>query len=102
MVDAARASKRADRQAVFEVFSRSLPGRRPYGVVAGTGLQGFRLTERIPYFRSGVHYPDLVVFGAESLTPGTEGLDGIRAAAFFENDWTLGDDFDIREQSTKE
>ena len=47
MVDAARASKRADRQAVFEVFSRSLPGRRPYGVVAGTG----RLIEAIAQFR---------------------------------------------------
>jgi nicotinate phosphoribosyltransferase len=47
MVDAARASKRADRQAVFEVFSRSLPGRRPYGVVAGTG----RLIDAIAHFR---------------------------------------------------
>jgi len=70
------------------------------GVVAGTGPRGTRLTERIPYFRSGIHYPDLVVFGPESLTPGTEGLDGIRAAAYFENDWMLGDDFDVREQPT--
>ena len=70
------------------------------GVVAGTGPRGTRLTERIPYFRSGIHYPDLVVFGPESLAPGTEGLDGIRAAAYFENDWMLGDDFDVREQPT--
>jgi nicotinate phosphoribosyltransferase len=36
MVDAARASGTADRQSVFEVFARRLPGGRRYGVVAGT------------------------------------------------------------------
>lgn len=67
------------------------------GVVAGTGLTGMRLTERIPIFRSGVHYPDLVVFGAESIDPDTDGMDGIRAAAYFDNDWSLGDDHAVRE-----
>jgi S-formylglutathione hydrolase FrmB len=72
------------------------------GVVAGTGPRGMRLTERIPYFRSGIHFPDLVVFGPETLNPGTEDLDGIRAAAYFENNWMLGDDFEIREKPTTE
>ena len=69
------------------------------GVVAGTGPSGMRLAERIPLFRSGVHHPDLVVFGPESIDPDTEGLDGIRAAAFFENDWSLGEDHAVREAS---
>ncbi len=47
MLQAARHSGKADRQAVFEVFCRSLPGGRRYGVVAGTG----RLLERIRDFR---------------------------------------------------
>jgi len=47
MLQAARHSGKSDRQAVFEVFCRSLPGGRRYGVVAGTG----RLLERIRDFR---------------------------------------------------
>ena len=47
MVQAARQSGAADRRCVFEVFTRSLPGRRRYGVVAGLG----RLLELIPNFR---------------------------------------------------
>ena len=49
MVDAARASGRADRGAVFEVFARHLPAGRRYGVVAGTQ----RLLEAIAEFRFG-------------------------------------------------
>lgn len=47
MVDAARASGRASRSAVFEVFARRLPDGRRFGVVAGTG----RLMEAITDFR---------------------------------------------------
>ena len=46
MVDAALRSGAADRRCVFEVFSRSLPGRRRYGVVAGLG----RLLAALPSF----------------------------------------------------
>jgi nicotinate phosphoribosyltransferase len=49
MLDAARHSGHADRQSVFEVFSRRLPGGRRYGVVAGTG----RLLDEIDAFRFG-------------------------------------------------
>ena len=44
MVQAARSSGAAERQCVFEVFARSLPGRRRYGVFAGLG----RLLELVP------------------------------------------------------
>lgn len=56
------------------------------GVVAGTGLPGARLTDRIPYFVSGIAYPDLTILDSTSLSQGVEGL---RGAAFFGNDWSL-------------
>lgn len=54
------------------------------GVVAGTGLAGMRLTDRLPYFVSGVAYPDVTVVGPEALMVGS---DGVRAAGFFGEDW---------------
>jgi nicotinate phosphoribosyltransferase len=47
MVDAALRSGAAHRRCVFEVFARSLPGRRRYGVVAGLG----RLLAVLPEYR---------------------------------------------------
>lgn len=58
MVDSAMKSGTADRASVFEVFGRRLPGRRRYGVVAGTGrvleaLENFRFTEaEVEYVRA--------------------------------------------------
>jgi len=49
MVQAARASGAAGRRATFEVFARSLPAGRRYGVVAGTG----RLASAIDAFGFG-------------------------------------------------
>lgn len=56
------------------------------GVVAGTGLTGLRLCNRMPFFASGVHYPDLMVADVSMLGQGSRGL---RGAGFFANDWTL-------------
>ena len=42
------------------------------------------------------------MFGPESIAPGTEGLDGIRAAAYFGNDWMLEDDFETRQPITED
>src|SRR3954467_13839240 len=47
MVQAALRSGAASRRCVFEVFTRSLPGRRRYGVVAGLG----RLLDELAEFR---------------------------------------------------
>ncbi|MGH8965310.1 MAG: nicotinate phosphoribosyltransferase, partial [Actinomycetes bacterium] len=47
MLQAALRSGTADRRAVFEVFARSLPAGRRYGVIAGTG----RLLDAIERFR---------------------------------------------------
>lgn len=49
MLQAARRSGKADRKTVFEVFSRSLPAGRRFGVFAGTG----RLLDLIESFRFG-------------------------------------------------
>lgn len=49
MIDAAIGSGLHERECVFEVFARSLPSGRRYGIVAGTG----RLLELIRDFRFG-------------------------------------------------
>jgi poly(3-hydroxybutyrate) depolymerase len=56
------------------------------GVVAGTGMAGLRYTNRLPYFTSGVAYPDWVVAKTSVLT---EGLTGVLGAGFFDNDWRI-------------
>lgn len=55
------------------------------GVVSGTGLPGLRLTERLPYFVSGVAYPDWVVLDTSMLRAG---YDGVRAAGFLDERWS--------------
>lgn len=56
------------------------------GVVGGSGIVGMRLTDRLPYFVSGVGYPDCVVFTPEILSKGT---DAIQAAGFFGMNWSI-------------
>jgi hypothetical protein len=56
------------------------------GVVAGTGVPGQRLLERLPYFLAGVGFPDCLVVGPEILQKDTA---GIRAAGFFGLDWSV-------------
>ena len=48
------------------------------GAVSGTGLVGMRLTERLPYFTSGIGYPDCIIFGPD-----------VKAAGFFGADWKV-------------
>jgi len=54
--------------------------------VAGTGLHGMRLTDRLPIFVSGVAYPDWVVFCPDAVLQGSSGVLG---AGFFGTDWSL-------------
>lgn len=75
-----------DDLAVLLVYPRPGSDRALVGVVGGTGLRGMRLTERLPYFVSGVAYPDWIVLGTDVLRDGTA---GIRAAGFFDKDWQL-------------
>lgn len=66
MVQAARDSGAAANRAVFEVFARSLPGRRRYGVLAGVG----RLAELITNFRFAEDDLDFLA-AAGVVTPAT-------------------------------
>jgi poly(3-hydroxybutyrate) depolymerase len=55
------------------LFIRPLPesDQAAVGVVSGTGLIGLRLTERLPYFTSGVAYPDVTLIDANVLAAGS-------------------------------
>lgn len=70
------------------LFVRPRPGSdiASVGVVSGTGPVGLRLNDRVPYFMAGVAYPDVTVFGPESLDIGAGGA---RATGFFGNDWSV-------------
>ena len=56
------------------------------GLISGTGLPGMRTLDGLPYFVSGVGYPDWTVLRTRCLQ---DGLSGIEAAGFFGNDWKL-------------
>jgi pimeloyl-ACP methyl ester carboxylesterase len=59
------------------------------GAVAPTGPAGRTAAERVGYFTSGVGYPDWTVFSSRVLR---DGLDGVRAAGWFGNQWNLDED----------
>jgi hypothetical protein len=70
------------------LFLRPRPGSAMacVAVVSGTGIVGMRLTDRLPYFLSGVDYPDVTVIGSEMLKQGSK---GVRVAGFFGLDWSV-------------
>jgi pimeloyl-ACP methyl ester carboxylesterase len=70
------------------LFVRPRPGsdQATVGVVAGTGPAGLRLAGVPSYFTSGVAYPDCIVLRPEGLT---KGLEGIVAAGYFGEDWSV-------------
>ncbi|MBI9016714.1 MAG: prolyl oligopeptidase family serine peptidase [Phycisphaerae bacterium] len=54
--------------------------------IAGTGIKGIKLTERLSYLYAGCNYPDVFVCSTKMLT---EDADGVLAAGFFGNDWSV-------------
>ena len=66
------------------LFVRPLGKDSLVGVVSGTGPIGMRLSDRLPYFVSGVAYPDWTIMTPELLKSGSKGIVG---AGFFGNDW---------------
>ena len=68
------------------LFLRPMPGTDDglVGVVAGSGVIGMRLTDRMPYFVSGVAYADVTILGPDTLLTGP---DGVRVGGFFGEDW---------------
>jgi hypothetical protein len=56
------------------------------GVIGGTGIQGMRATDRLPLFVNGANFPDLLLFGTDSLENGNE---EVRAAGYFGMTWGI-------------
>jgi hypothetical protein len=75
-----------DDLACLTIWPRPGSDRALVGAVGGTGPVGMRLTDRLPYFVSGVAYPDCIVLSPKVLTAGAA---GVRAAGFFGNDWSV-------------
>jgi hypothetical protein len=74
-----------DRGVVF-CYPRDRSDTALVGVVGGTGPVGMRLTDRLGYFTSGVHYPDWTVFGPAVYERGYGAAD---AAGYFDNGWQV-------------
>ncbi|MBV6639916.1 MAG: prolyl oligopeptidase family serine peptidase [Cyclobacteriaceae bacterium] len=55
-------------------------------VISGTGLTGMKSTEANQYFAGGSGFPDYMIFTSNMLK---NGIEGVKAAGFFGNDWTL-------------
>ncbi len=55
-------------------------------VISGSGLVGERLTTRAPYFIAGIEYPDVTLYGPETLASGSA---GVRTVGFFAPDWLV-------------
>ena len=75
MIEAARAAGTAERQSVFELFGRRLPGGRRYGVVAGTA----RALDAIEDFRFG---DAEIAYLREANVVGEETLEWLREYRF--------------------
>ena len=76
-----------DDLACLFIQPRSGSDRAAVGVVAGSGLVGLRLTQRLLYFTSGVAYPDCLLLRAPSQA---ENESGLLAAGYFGADWDVG------------
>jgi hypothetical protein len=58
-------------------------GERRAGLVGGSDVVGMRLTNQLPYFVSGVAYPEWFVIGPEAVVTG---IRGVRGAGWFSDD----------------
>jgi len=56
------------------------------GVIAGSGLKGFKAAYANHYFISGTSFPDLTVFRSAIVN---KGFDAIECTGFFGNDWSV-------------
>ncbi|MGV3771540.1 MAG: alpha/beta hydrolase, partial [Verrucomicrobiales bacterium] len=70
------------------LFVRPRPGSDSavVSVVSGTSVAGMRLTDRLPYFMSGVAYPDFTVLSPQMLS--TSG-GGVQWAGYFGVNWDV-------------
>jgi predicted esterase len=57
-------------------------------VVAGSGIKGMHAASANQYFAGGSGFPDFMIFSLEMLQ---KGVQGIKMAGFFDNDWKLSE-----------
>ncbi len=77
---------RGDDLACLMIYPRPGSERACVGLVGGTGVKGLRATDRLPYFVSGIAYPDWIVFSADVWRRGDAAVLG---AGLFGIDWSL-------------
>ncbi|TBW28671.1 alpha/beta hydrolase [Gramella sp. KN1008] len=56
------------------------------GVISATGEEGMKAAWANDYLLNGTFYPDFMIFNGKL---GQEGLTGVKAAGFFDNNWSL-------------
>ncbi len=71
---------------LYAAFCYPMQGGHMAAVIAPTGIRGARASLRLPIFASSVYWPDYAVIDASCLKTG---LDGIKAAGFFDNNWSI-------------
>lgn len=70
----------------FFVFPRKETEQNLVGVIAGTGIEGSKLTYMRPFLKPGASFPDVTVFNSKILTSKE---DGLSAVGFFGLDWSV-------------
>ncbi len=70
------------------IFTRPRAGSdvASVGVVSGTGIEGFTLSNLVMYLEPGVGLPDVTIFDADVLEKGDA---GIKLTGFFGSDWSV-------------
>lgn len=68
----------------YFIYPRPDSPRASVGVVAGTGIKGMKSTFPNDYFSGITGFPDLLIFDADWIRDGAE---GIKVSGFFGNDW---------------
>jgi hypothetical protein len=75
-----------DDLAAYFVWPRRDSEVASVAVVTGTGLTGMRATNANQYFSGGSGFPDFMIFSNAMLQKGVE---GVKMAGFYTNDWSL-------------
>ncbi len=75
-----------DDLAIYFVQARRDSDVASIGVIAGTGVDGFKAGYANQYFLSGSAFPDITVFRKSAITKGSE---AVECLGFFGNDWSV-------------
>ena len=77
-----------DDLAAYFVWPRRDSEVASVAVVSGTGLTGMNAANANQYFSGGSGFPDFMIFTNDMLR---SGVDGVKMAGFYNNDWSLKD-----------